>query len=272
MVTGATAAHDVGEGKRLGARESAATFAELVLHLAHREAQSRDRFTTLGSLWPLARQLAQLGVLVLVFSKLVPLGIRDCPAFVFTGLIAWTWFSAGVGTAATSVLANRHLVFQGRFPVAVLPAAAVAVSLIDVLMALPLLLALAAVHGDLHASALFFPVIVVIQLVLMCGVGWLVASANVYFRDVQNIVGLTLMLAFYITPVFYDRSRVPGSLQWILQINPMTTLIEAYRLVLLHGTLPLSFHFAVVSVASIGLGVVGYLCFERLRPGFADEL
>ena len=271
-MTGATAVRDTGQGKRFGSRVSTVAFAELVLHLAHREAQSRDRFTTLGSLWPLARQLAQLGVLVLVFSKLLPLGIHDFGAFVFTGLIAWTWFSAGVGSAASSLLANRHLVFQSRFPLAVLPAVAVAVALVDVLMALPLLLVLVAVHGDLHTSAFFFPVIVVVQLMLMCGIGWLVAAANVYFRDVQNIVSLTLLLAFYVTPVFYDRARVPGSLQWVLQINPMTTLIEAYRLVLLHGTLPLSLHFATVSAASIALAVIGYICFDKLRPGFADEL
>ena len=92
------------------------------------------RFTLLGWAWPVVRQLAQLAVLVFVFSTILDLGIDNFPVFVFSGLIAWSWFAGGVQQATASLIANRHLVFQSRFPVAVLPIVAVAVPFIDVLL------------------------------------------------------------------------------------------------------------------------------------------
>src|SRR5262249_10845790 len=150
----------------------------------------RDRFTVLGSLWPLVRQLAQLAALVFTFSQVLPLRIENYPAFVFTGLIAWTWITTGINGPASSPLTSRHLVFQSRFPTPALPAVWVMVALLDVLVALPLLLVLVAANGDLSTSALYFPLVAVVQIVLMCGIAWIVAAANVYFRDVGNIVAL----------------------------------------------------------------------------------
>jgi len=251
---------------------SVGAFTELVVQLARREIASRDRFTVLGSLWPLVRQLAQLGVLVFTFSKVLPLHIENYPAFVFTGLIAWTWFTTGITGAAYSILTSRHLVFQSRFPTPVLPAVSIMVPLLDVLVALPLLLVLVAANGDLSATALYVPLIAAVQIVLMCGIAWFVAAANVYYRDVGNIVSLVLLLAFYTTPIFYDSARVPDNLQWVINLNPMTTLIEAYRAVLLDGTDPFSVRFGVIALVSVVLTVTGYLFFPRVKPGFVDEL
>src|SRR2546421_10554856 len=85
---------------RTTSRMSPAAFVELVMHLARRDVASRDRFTILGSAWPLVRQLAQLAVLVFTFSKVLPLHVPDYGAFVFTGLIGWTWFITGISGAA----------------------------------------------------------------------------------------------------------------------------------------------------------------------------
>jgi len=249
----------------------ARTLAELVLHLAKREASSRHRFTLLGWLWPLARQLAQLGVLIFTFSKVLPLNVPNFPVFVFSGLVAWTWFAAGVGAATTSVVANRHLVFQSTFPTAVLPVIAVVVPLLDVLMALPVLIAMLSTHGELSWTLLFLPVIMLVQLILMCGVAWFVAAAHVFFRDVANVVGLVILLLFYVTPVFYERSRV-GHYQWVLQINPMTTVIEAWRSVSLNGQLPFRLAFGVLAGAAALFAALGYLVYRRVQPGFVDEL
>src|SRR5205823_12604376 len=112
--------------------------AELVAHLARRELAAMHRTTVLGLLWPLIRIGAQLAVLVLVFHTVLRLGIRDFPAFALCGLAAWTWFSTGVAGAAGSVVGHRDLVFQPRFPIAVIPLVALVVPLVDLLIALPL--------------------------------------------------------------------------------------------------------------------------------------
>ena len=245
---------------------------ELVVHLARRQVSSNHRWTLLGWAWPLARQLAQLGVLVFIFSKVFDLGIENYAVFVFTGIVAFTWFASGASAAASSLLDQRHLVFQPRFPTAVLPIVALAVPLVDVLLAMPVLLAMLAAGGDLHPIALLLAPLLCIQLVLMCGIAWLAAAASVYLRDVPALVALGLTLIFYLTPVFYPLDRVPERYHWILELNPLTTLIEAYRDVLLDQRAPDVAAVTLVTVASTAIAVGALFLFGRLRAGFVDEL
>jgi lipopolysaccharide transport system permease protein len=245
---------------------------ELVVHLAQRELSSRHRWTLLGWAWPLARLLAQLGVLVFIFSAVFDLGIDNYAVFVFSGLIAFSWFSSGVSDATRSLIAQRHLVFQPGFPTAVVPVVSIAVPFVDVLLALPVLVVMLAVAGDLSAAALLFPPLLLIQLVLMAGVAWLCSALTVYLRDVSNVVAVGLTLLFYVTPVFYGLRSVPEDYRWVLELNPLGTLIESYRAVLLGGDFPGAGQFLGTVGVSIALAAAGLVTFRRLRPGFVDEL
>lgn len=247
-------------------------FVELVLHLARRELKARHQFTLLGWAWPLARQLAQLAVLVFVFSKVLDLGIEDFPVFVFTGLLAWTWFAAGMGEAVNSLLSYRHLALQPRLPSAVLPAVSVAVPLVDVLIALPVLGVMLVMSDELRWSALAAPLLIVVQLWLMMGLAWITSATAVFFRDVPNVVYLGLTLVFYLTPVFYGPRSVPPEYAWVLEVNPLTTIIEAYRALLLGDPMPPAWRLAVVAVGSLLTAVIGLLVFRRLQSRFPDYL
>lgn len=247
-------------------------FAELVLHLARRELRARHQFTLLGWAWPLTRQLAQLAVLVFVFSKVLDLGIEDFPVFVFTGLIFWTWFASGIGEGVGSLINYRHLALQPRLPSAVLPAVSVAVPLVDVLIALPVLFVLLAVSDELRWTALAAPPLILVQLALMMGIAWMTSAAAVFFRDVPNVVFLGLMLVFYLTPVFYGPGKVPPDYQWVLELNPLTTIIETYRGLLLGQTMPSMERIAAVTVASLLVAAIGLAIFRRLQTRFADYL
>jgi ABC-type polysaccharide/polyol phosphate export permease len=251
------------EGRRL---------AQLTIHLALREVSARHRFTTLGWLWPLTRQLAQFGVLLLIFTSVVDLDINDYPAFLFTGLVAWSWFSSGLTDGTGSLIAHRHLLFRPRCPAAVLPVAASTVALVDTLIALPVLIGIVAVSGDLAPSVLFLPVLAVIQLLLVCGLAWLASAASVYLRDVTQIVLVGLLLLFYLTPVFYETARVPDDYEWVISLNPLTPLLEGYRDVLVEGHLPPAGPVAAVAAASMAAAALGLVVFQRLRRGFVDEL
>jgi lipopolysaccharide transport system permease protein len=245
---------------------------DLVLHLVKRELSIRNRWTLLGWAWPLARQLAQLAVLVFLFSSVFDLKIEDYPVFAFAGLMAYNWFSSGLSEATSSLVASRHLVFQPRFPRATLPVIGVAVPFADLVLALPVLLVMLAGAGELHVSALLFPPLLCIQLLLMCGIAWLTSALTVYLRDVPNIVSVGVTLLFYVTPVFYGLERVPERFRGYLELNPLTTLIEAYRAVLLGQDPPSAAAIALVAVGSLVLAVAGLLVFRRLEPGFVDEL
>lgn len=245
---------------------------DLVLHLARRELSSLHRSSLLGIAWPLLRIVAQTAVLAFIFSSVLDLGIEDYPVFVFSGLIAWSWFASGLTNGTTSVLGQRHLVLQPRFPVAVLPAVSVTVALADVLVALALLLVVLAVTGELAWTALFLPLLIAVQLVLMCGLAWIAAAASVYLRDVRSLVTVGLLLLFYLTPIFYDVDRVPEQYRSLLSINPMTTILEGYRATLIDAAAPDFAALGLVALASAALAVLGLLVFRRLEGGFVDEL
>jgi lipopolysaccharide transport system permease protein len=253
-------------------RAAIARIAELVIHLAIRELQSLHRFAVLGWAWPVLRQLAQLGVLVLVFSNVVDLHVHHYALFVLVGLMGWTWFSAGISAAADSLASRRHLVFQARFPDLALPVVAVLVPAIDVLLTLPILLVLVIADGALQPAVALLPLLLVLQFVLMCGLGWLAASISVYLRDVPNIIGVGLLLLFYLTPVFYDFARVPHRYAWALRLNPMTTLIDGYRSAFLDRPVPAVGDLLGLGGATAVLAVAGWLVFRRLQPAFVDEL
>ena len=251
-------------------RASAAAFWEIVAHLARRELDSKHQLTLFGWAWPLVRQLAQLAVLVFVFSKVFDLGVENFPVFVFIGLIAWSWFASGVGEAASSVSAKRHLVLQSRVPTAVVPIVSVAVPLVDVLIALPVLVVMLAIGDELRATLLLCPLLIPVQALLMAGIAWASSAAAVFFRDVPNAVLLGLTLTFYLTPVFYGLRIVPSDYRWLLELNPLATIIGTYRHLALGEPAPEAWLIAVVAAGSVLVAGAGYLLFRRLEPRFAD--
>jgi lipopolysaccharide transport system permease protein len=244
----------------------------LTLHLAKRELDVTHRMTALGWAWPLVRQLALLAVLVFVFSNVLDLGIENYATFVFTGLIAWSWFAAGVTAATSSLVGQRHLLFQGRFPAAVLPIVALTVPLLDVLLALPVLLVLVATTQGLPWTIALVPLLIVLQFVLMAGIAWMTASASVFFRDVPNLVGVGLLLLFYLTPVFYGLRDLPSRFERLLRLNPLTTIVEAYRAALLGDPAPGAAHLAAAAGVSVLVAVVGFVLFNRVQHRFVDYL
>lgn len=243
---------------------------EIVTHLARRELESKHQLTLLGWAWPLIRQLAQLAVLVFVFSTVFDQDIENFPVFVFIGLIAWTWFSTGLSNAASSLAAQRHLVLQSRVPSAAIPIVCVIVPLIDVVIALPVLLAMLALSDELRWTLLLCPLLIPFQALLMAGMAWFVSAAAIFFRDVPNAVALVLTLLFYMTPVFYGTRSIPDDYAWILELNPLAVIIGAYRALLLGEPAPHTWLIALWVFGSIVVVVAGYRFFRRLEPRFAD--
>lgn len=246
--------------------------AGLVTHLAGRRLKSMHRLTLLGWLWPLARQLVQLAVLVFLFSHVLKLHIQDYPLFVFSGLIVWNWFQSGLLMAASSFIADRHLVFSPRLPNGVLPLAAIVVPLVDTLMALPVLIVALAVTGHLHPTILLLIPLLIVLFVLIGGLGLLVATLNVFIRDIENIVGVGLILLFYLTPVFYAPASIPASFKWVEVVNPMAAAVSAARAVTLTGTLPTAAQVASVLIGTGLAAVLGTLVYRRLDGDIIDEL
>ena len=212
-------------------------------------------------------------MLVFVFSKVLDLGIENFPVFVFTGLIAWTGSRPASTAAATSVAREqRHLVFQPRCPTRVLPIVAVAVPLVDVLMALPVLLVMLATEGGLAPDgAAAARCCCSLQFALRRGSrGWSSAAAasSCATCRTSSVVLLTLPStdARLLRP-----ANVPEEYHWLLRLNPLTAFVETLpRRCCSDGQLP-GARRRGVGIGAVAVAVaVGYVLFRRLEPRFVD--
>lgn len=244
---------------------------DLVRELVVREVRLRYSGSILGLGWSQIAALAQIGVMMFVFGRVVRLGIPDYPAFVLAGMGPWLWFVGSIGAAATSVVAGRDLVRRPGFPCAVLPLVAVGTALMNFVLTIPIMLvAVGLVTGRVPATAALLPVLAVVQLVVMLGPAYLVAALNVFLRDTGHLVAILLGLLFYATPVFYG--HVPSHYRVIFGLNPMAHVVGAYRQVLLFGELP-SWRALLLMTLGGGLGTwIGYKVFTNRQRWFAEEL
>lgn len=244
----------------------------LVTHLVAREFKLRYRQAFLGWAWAVAEPLMRFAVLSLVFTKILPLGIPDYSAHLFTGLIAWTWFSSGLLSATNSAVDRRELFMRPELPRAAVPVVSVLADGLDYLAALPIL-AYVLLQGDLISlTALALPIVLAVQFFLTLGLGYFLSAANVYLRDVRHMVLVALSLMFYLTPIFYSVDAVPESFRTVIRLNPMTQLLDAYRAILIEGRVPPIGPFFTLAGGSVLLCLAGYVLYSHASRSFLDEL
>lgn len=245
---------------------------DLVAALVGRDVKLRYRRSVLGLAWSQAGPLMSLAVLSFVFTRVVPLGIDDYPAFVLIGLLAWNWFSSSIAAAAQSISSSGDLVRRPRFPVPLLPVVVIGSQLTHFLLALPVMLVAAVLAtGRIPVTAVALPAVVAVQGLLLVGPAWIVAALNVPYRDVGHLVGVVLVPLFYATPVFYDASSVPEGARTLYRLNPLVHLVEGYRDALLFGRWPRPGPLLLVVVVGAALAAGGLRLFGALEPTFADE-
>jgi ABC-type polysaccharide/polyol phosphate export permease len=248
-------------------------FKDVVVVLVDREFKSRYKNTVIGMVWSVISPLMFLAVFYLMFKLVFNLGIPRYASFVFTGILAWMWLQSALNEAVASITSSGSMVSQPGFPLAALPIVSVAVNLINFLVALPLLAAILLIEGAVLTSALFLlPLLVLIQFILILGLAYLSAAANVYFRDVRYILPVILQIGYYITPIFYDSSAIPQKYLTFLMWNPMTHVVSAYREVLMNGKTPNLQILLWLAATSLGVLLVGYYYFKRASYRFLEEL
>jgi ABC-type polysaccharide/polyol phosphate export permease len=204
--------------------------------------------------------------------------------YLLSGLLAWNFYAQAVIFSAGSVLGNGSIVKKVRFPWVLLTLSAVLAAFVNYVISLALLVPLVIFfHVSLGLPLLVAPMIALITLVFALGVGLLVASANVFFRDVEYLINIALQVWFFMTPIIYQLDSVlhtPGSdsflgraLQVVLYANPMTWVVSGFQDAIAFDRWPQHPTGLLYStlVALVALAV-GSWVFHRLRPRFAEEL
>ena len=248
---------------------------ELLLELVKREIKARYKQSILGYAWVVLVPLINLGVLTIVFSFLlrIPTGDIPYPIFLFTALVPWTFTGNSISSATGSLVANSTLITKIYLPREIFPIAAVIAKMVDlVLSAVILVLFLIFFHVQLHITLFWIPIIFLFQVLLVLGVSFILSAMNVFFRDVENVLGVFLTVWMYLTPVIYPPEFIPGQFRPIFNLNPMMGVINAYRNVVLHGVSPPWQSFLYATLFSLGIFIVGYLFFKNRERFFADVI
>jgi ABC-type polysaccharide/polyol phosphate export permease len=247
-------------------------YRELIVFLAVRDVKVRYKQAALGMLWAVLQPLAGALVFTVVFGRIADLpsdGI-PYPVFAFVGVTVWSYFTTSVTTAMSSLVGNVGLVTKVYFPRMAAPIAAVLPGLLDMGISLLLLVPLCVHYGVRPGPALLaLPFCVVALVALAFGVGLVLATLNVRFRDVKGVSSLLLQLWLFASPVAYASSVVEGRWGPLYDINPMVGIIDAFRWSLLGTPRPGLDVLVSLGVTTVLL-LAGVAVFAREERRFAD--
>lgn len=238
--------------------------------LAGRDLRLRYQGSLFGWAWSLVRPLA-LG-LILSFALGKVLGTGITAEFLLAGLFPWFWFQSSVQAAAGTFVGNGGLLKKVRFPREVLPLSVVLGNTLQFLLALPVLVGFLLWNGyEPGRTWIALPLVFGLQLALIAGLAFFVASVTVFFRDLEHIVDVLLNLVFYSTPIIYSAEKVPDGYRWVTLLNPVAPLAEGWRRILLDGRWPGTdlWYSAALTVLVVA---IGWFTFKRLEDDFADVI
>ena len=243
-----------------------------------RELKARYRGSVLGVVWSVLNPLLLLLLYTFVFSVVIPGGrgtqIEHFPLFMFCGILPWIWFSSSLLESANVFITSGGLLRKVLFPAEVLPIVTVFAGLVHFCLGLPIVLAFMIYYRvPLTVDLAWLPLIVADQLLLTIGLALIVSSLTVHFRDLRDLLGNLLTLAFFATPIVYPLSQAPAWSRPFLELNPFTHLAVAYQEVLfIPGPFEGWRRLLVLAAVSVLVFLVGYFVFDRLRDTLAEEV
>ncbi len=246
----------------------------LIIELVRRELKLRYRGTWLGFLWTMLNPLVMTLVYSLVFSVFLRVGISRFPAFLLSGLFPWMmWFTESVNSGTNCLVDHAGFLKNAIFPSAILPVVSVATGMMNYVFSLPIVFLLLAIFGiPLRITVLALPLVMLAQFIFTLGIVYFTATYNVFFRDLRYIVNHILLALFFLTPVMYDVSMVPERFQWLMKLNPVTTIIHSYRNILFYGVWPNWRNLGILLVLGLLLLFAGSRIFLINREVFAEHL
>ncbi len=239
----------------------------------------RNRYTgsAVGFFWTVVNPLMELVTYTFVFHVLI--GVTFHPAggwthyalFLFCGMVTWFGVQEGVTRATTAIQTHGHLIKKVSFPVLVLPGYVVLAALVNQVIRLGVLCAGALVVGQgLSWHLLLMPFVLAIQVAFVLGLGLLLSTAQVFFKDTIHVVKAVLLIWMFVTPIFYPAAVYPKEAVLLLQLNPLAHLVGVYHELILNHRLPHPHNILVVTVIGLFTLLVGYAVFHHHRDRFSD--
>jgi lipopolysaccharide transport system permease protein len=247
-------------------------YRELLYFLSWRDVAIRYKQAVFGILWAFIQPFTNLIVCSLIFGRLAKIDSEGYPypVFFYAAFLPWQFFSASLTQASGSVIGSSGLVTKIYFPRLIIPIASIGAALLDFAISFIILFGLMIYYGIMPTPAMMMIIpLTILTIFAALGAGILLSALSVSYRDFRFVVPFLLQIWMFLTPVIYP-SRVFGAQwHWLISLNPMTGIVEAYRASILgrsfdFGTLSMS---AIVSIIILGFAIYH---FRRAESRFAD--
>ncbi len=236
-----------------------------------------DRFlgSGLGLIWAALSPLMLLGIFCFVFAFVFPgrlpgrEGTLPFILWLISGYGPWLSMSEGLSSGTASVVSNSGLIKNISFKSELLPLVGTAIGIIPLLVSFVVLATIQAIGGVAPSPAvLVLPLVVILQLFFIGGLGFFLSALNVFVRDTSLILPSVLTILLFASPIFYPITSYPQALQGVLSFNPFYVLAECYRRPIISGTLPPIWMMAYMGVVAVTTFLAGLAWFRRLKPFF----
>lgn len=250
-------------------------YRELLKSNIKKEIRGKYKGSLLGVLWSFINPLLQVLVYAIVFPYIMRMSTPHYLQFLIIGIIPWTFFTTVITQGTQVIRNNSGIIKKVYFPREILPISIVFSGLVNFFISCIIILGFCVPVVGFSWKLILLPVLAIIQSLLSLGIVFILSAVNVYIKDVEYIVVFIINMLFYGTPILYavDMFKdAPAILVNLVNLNPMTTLIQSYRDIFLYHTWPDFNNLFWVLIFSIILVVIGYLIFDKLEKGFAEEL
>ena len=248
-------------------------YRDLIFQLIRRDIVARYKRSVLGIAWTMLQPLGMMVILSLVFSTLFH-SIKGYPAYILSGLIAWTFFSQTTSAMISQIVWGGALLKQIYLPRTSFSVSAVGTGLVNLAFSfVPLVFMMLLFGLPLHWSILFIPVSMLLLAAFALGVGLIISTMAIYFPDVSEMYTVLLLAWMYLTPIIYPENIIPEAYRfWLFNLNPMYHLVKVFPMPLFEGTLPDTFTLITAATISILTLLIGWFFYSNKADEFAYHL
>ena len=242
---------------------------DLLIKLVLRDIKVKYKRSVLGFAWSILNPLLMMIVMSVVFSTIFRSDIKNFPMYLITGQVIFSFFSEATNSAMMSIIGNGGLIKKVYIPKYIFPLSKVMFSFSNMIFSLVAVVIVAiATKLPITPVILLFPLPLIYVFLFSLGIGLLLASYAVFFRDLLHLYGIILLIWTYLTPIFYPITILPPNIRLLLKFNPLYVFISNFREIVLYGNVPSLFSNLLCIAYAILALIIGTLAFRRTKDKF----
>lgn len=246
---------------------------DTIIVLTQKELKVRYKHHILGYFWSISNPLTYALIYYITFKLIMKVKVDQFPIYLITGLFPWQWIANSAGVGPMTFIGNASLIKKVNFPRYLISLVVVFQDMIHFLISIPIIVIMLYIYNKSpHWTWLIgIPLMCAIQVAYTYALNLILATTNLFFRDIEKLTQMLMTFIFFFTPIVYKPEMVPEKYQIFLYLNPAASLIISWREVLLNGKLDF-FNISIATAWALVFALLAQLAYKKLSWRFAEVL